>query len=395
MKLLIIILIFIFISCRNEKNTILTADLSFGDFENVISVTGEIKAKKSTEIKVPATLRGNTKILKMISEGTYVKEGDFLLQLDDEALVEEVKKVKNELKGIRAELEKSKASRNFKLKQMELDLENAKTSYELSKMRLSQIEFESKARQEQGNLEFKIAENNYIELREKLKLQSIINESERQGLLTKYNRMQFNLNKLNESIKDLTITAPDEGLVVYAKVWKGGKLSKIQIGDTPWRGQTLIELPDLSKIEAETTVNEVDISRIEKGMPCKIFLDAFENREYTGTIISISSLAHGKEDGSDQKVFDVIINIDGIDNKLKPGMSARCDIIINNLDSVLTVPLEAIFFDENGKYIWLDENNEFEKVKVEILDRNTTHAVINLFEKNLKDNRKVSLTDLE
>jgi len=80
--------------------------------------------------------------------------------------------------------------------------------------------------------------------------------------------------------------------VIYSKIWKGNKTGKIQIGDTPWRGQSLIELPDLSEIEVETTVNEVDISKIAIGMKVNIILDAFREKIYTGEITTISRLAH-------------------------------------------------------------------------------------------------------
>ena len=330
-------------SCTPQKETIPTTRIKIENLIVSISESGSIKAKRSVNIKTPSSLRGNSKILKIIPEGTLVKKGDFVLQLDGEELQKKIESIEEELKGFKAEIDKSNANHKFSIKQVNYALENAETNFKLAKMRLKQIEFESQSKQQQEKMSFKIAENNYKEIKEKLELQKVINSTERLRLLSKFRRAEIKLEKSNKSLTQLTLTAPDDGLVVYAKIWKGNRTGKIQIGDTPWRGQALIELPDLSEIEVETTVNEVDISKIKVGMKVNIVLDAFREKIYDGEITTISRLAHRDDENYGLNVFDVVVKVINVDEHLKPGMSAKCELIISNYDSIITIPIETLF----------------------------------------------------
>ncbi|PID27680.1 MAG: hypothetical protein CR982_05150 [Candidatus Cloacimonadota bacterium] len=367
-------LIYLF-SCSDKTATTPSIDIKNGKFDVLISETGEVRAKKSTVVNAPM-VRGLGKIIDIVPEGTKVKKGDYLLQLDPEEAQLKVEAKENELNTLKAELEKSDANHQFQIKQMELSLENAEYRYQLEKMGMNNIEFESKSKQEEKKIQFKITSNNYIENKEKLKLQKIINATERKRLQSKYRKAEMELYNQKKQLENLRLTAPEGGLVVYAKTWKNGRMSKIQIGDTPWSGMSLVELPDLSEIEVDTYVNEVDISRIKVGLKVKVYLDAFKDSEYIGEIVSISRLARRDQDGSGAKVFDIVVKILEIDEKLKPGMSSRCDIMINEYDNVTSIPLEAIFNSDTTSYVYLKKGGSFKKKEITILDKNSTHAAI-------------------
>ena len=413
MKLInLLLFILLLLSCTNEKNIIPTIKLKLDRLVVSISENGSIKAKRSVNIKTPNSLRGNSKILKIIPEGTLVKKGDFVLQLDGEELQKKIESIEEEIKSSKAEIEKSNANQNFSIKQINYALENAETNFKLAKMRLKQIEFESDSKQLQEKMSFKIAENNYKEIKEKLELQKIINSTERLRLLSKYRQAELKLEKGKKALTQLTLTAPDDGLVIYAKIWKGNKTGKIQVGDTPWRGQSLIELPDLSEIEVETTVNEVDISKIKVGMNVNIILDAFRDKKYNGKITTISRLAHRDDENFGINVFDVVISVIDVDEHLKPGMSAKCELIIAQYDSLITVPIETLFRNEKEKadslknHIFVSKNNNkisssssFKKLRVKIIDKNEINAGIEIIDKIIPQNElpsyNVSLIDIK
>ncbi|MCK4979186.1 MAG: efflux RND transporter periplasmic adaptor subunit, partial [Candidatus Delongbacteria bacterium] len=297
-----------FISCsKSEYSSSLAVDVKTGPFIVSITETGEIRAKNSVVVTTPRSLRSTAKILEIIPEGSIVKKGDFLLQFDAENVLKEIESIQTELDGLNSDIEKSDANHEFLILQAEIDLENAETSYKLAKMRLKQIEFESQSRQEEEKLSFKISENTYTEVKERLKLQKITNASERSALMSRYKRVKLKLEKKENELNNLRIIAPENGLVVYSKIWKGSRWGKLQVGDTPWRGQALIELPDLSEMEIETSVNEVDISKINAGMKVNIQLDAYREKTYLGEIEDIARLARTSDLDGDVKIFDVTI----------------------------------------------------------------------------------------
>ncbi|MDA3884993.1 MAG: efflux RND transporter periplasmic adaptor subunit [Candidatus Delongbacteria bacterium] len=379
-KIIITLFIFLlmqFISCSKlENNSDLTFEVKNGPFIVSITETGEIRAKNSVVVTTPRSLRSTAKILEIIPEGSIVQKGDFLLQFDADNVLKEIESIQTELDGLNSDIEKSDANHQFLILQAELDLENADTSYKLAKMRLKQIEFESQSRQEEEKLSFKISENSYTEVKERLKLQKITNASERSALMSRHKRVKLKLEQKEDELNNLRIIAPENGLVVYSKIWKGSRWGKLQVGDTPWRGQALIELPDLSEMEIETSVNEVDISKINIGMKVNIQLDAYREKTYQGEIVDIARLARNSDLDEDIKIFDVTIKVIGADEKMKPGMTSKCDIIINEYENVDYLPVEALFSEDSLSFVYVKDKIGYHKEYLEIIDKNDIHVAV-------------------
>lgn len=374
------------ISCSDAQNIDdLTTTVKTGPFIVSITETGEIRAKNSVVVTTPRSLRSSAKILEIIPEGSIVKKGDFLLQFDSENVLKEIESIQTELDGLNSDLEKSDANHQFLILQAEIDLENAETSYKLAKMRLKQIEFESQARQEEEKLSFKISENSYTEVKERLKLQKVTNASERSALMSKFKRVKLKLEQKQDELNNLRIVAPENGLVVYSKVWKGSRWGKLQVGDTPWRGQALIELPDLSEMEIETSVNEVDISKISQGMKVNIQLDAYREKTYQGEISDIARLARTSDIEEDVKIFDVTIKVDDADEKMKPGMTSKCEIIINEYQNVDYIPIESVFSEDSLSFVYVKDKIGYHKEYLDIIDKNDVDVAVkgNLAEKDI------------
>jgi len=363
-------------SCSKESSFIPTAKIRRGSLKVTISEEGEIKAKRSIIVTTPNSLKGSAKVVKIVPEGTVVKKGDFILQMDSEEIQQAIETIQNDLNVLKAELDKSTANHKFSIKQMELKLENAETRYKMAQMRLKQIEYESSAKQEEEKLSFKLAENDFIETKEGMVLQKIINSTERSALLSRYRQMEIRLQRKVDEGRDLIITAPEDGLVVYAKIWKGDKMAKLQIGDSPWKGQSLIELPDMSEMEVETVVDEVDIARLKKGMKADIILDAYRNTPFNGEIVDISSLARQSNERFERNVFDVTVKITKSDERLKPGMTSLCSIIVAEYKDAVYIPIESIFVKDSLSFVFIKEGLSYSKKSIKILDKNDTHAVV-------------------
>ena len=379
-KITIILFIFFLLqitSCsKSENNSDLITEVKSGPFIVSITETGEIRAKNSVVVTTPRSLRSTAKILEMIPEGSIVRKGDFLLQFDADNVLKEIESIQTELDGLNSDIEKSDANHQFLILQAEIDLENAETSYKLAKMRLKQIEFESQSRQEEEKLSFKISENSYTEVKERLKLQKVTNASERSALMSRHKRVKLKLEKKEDELNNLRIIAPENGLVVYSKIWKGSRWGKLQVGDTPWRGQALIELPDLSEMEIETSVNEVDISKINVGMKVNIQLDAYREKTYQGEIGDIARLARNSDLDEDVKIFDVTVKVIGADEKMKPGMTSKCEIIINEYKNVDYLPVEALFSEDSLSFVYVKDKIGYHKEYLEIIDKNDIHVAV-------------------
>lgn len=317
-----------FVKLNGPTHIVPTAEVESGPFIISLATNGQLDAKRSMTVSTPR-IRGSLQIVKMVPEGTIVNKGDFLIQFDPTQQETNMRDATAELKIAEANLERAKAQLDMDLKQLDLDFKKAERSF-------YEKQSEAPIIRKEAELEMDLA-------RMKYELQKKMLEADIQKTQVEVDKARDQKEQATRELESMTLSAPIPGLVVYLEIWKGSMMDKVQEGDNPWPGQGLINLPDLSTMIVKTTVSEVDISKVKKDQRCTIQLDAVPGPVFSGVVTEVGTLARPKERGSKINVFDVEIQLDSTDARLKPGMSARADIIIEEFDNVLSVPLEAVF----------------------------------------------------
>jgi RND family efflux transporter MFP subunit len=385
---ILLLLILLVVILRNKTSDLPSAPIKYGDFMIELTANGEVQAAQSINISAPR-VNTNLQIVKIAPEGSVVKKGDFLLQFDTNELQKVIDDKQSELEIAQANLQKSKASLEANMARLNSALENAQASYELAKLRLDQMAFEADVKIQEEKLQLRQAEINLEQAKSNLEAQKLMDAAELTTLDLKVVQAKAELDKAREQLKQLTITAPAPGLVVYQKVWKGSTMEKIKVGDTPWRAQVLLTLPDLSQMQVNTEISEVEIGKLKNGQTVTIKLDAFPDPTFTGAVSDVASLAHEKEGTENVKVFDVIITINQTDPILKPGMTAKATILIAKFSNKYYVPIEAVFDQEGKKIVYVLEG-KFKPVEVVLGERNDNFVVIS---GKVKAGLNVSLVD--
>jgi RND family efflux transporter MFP subunit len=331
-----------------------------GDFVIKLTENGELKAKRAVTISAPR-VRGKLLITRMAPEGSTVKKGDFLLQFDTTEQDQDLSDSKSNLQLAEAELRSAEADYKLQIEQLELELNRAGR--------------EAKEKQYEAPLIREDAERALKVAAQKKESQIAMLEAALDKKRVEVERAREKLAAAKHDLNQMTITASIPGLVVYLDIWKGGQEAKVQEGDSPWPGQGLINLPDLSEMQVQTTVGEVDVQKVKTGQEATIKLDAFPDREYHGTVASISTLARKKNYESELNVFDVDITVTESDEWLKPGMSAKLDIIVDRVPNAIWVPIEAVFDREGKTVVYVGARNP-RPVEVEVGERSDTDVII-------------------
>ena len=177
-------------------------------------------------------------------------------------------------------------------------------------------------------------------------------------------------------------------MVIYTKNWDGRPIKEGSTVQT-WGGATVAELPDLSVMNSMTYVNEVDIRRIKEGQTVNIGLDAFPDKKLTGKVTKVANVGMQRPN-SDAKVFQVIVEVDDVDNTMRPGMTTSNTIITSKLNDVLSVPLEALHsYADSISYVYLSEGLNYRRQEIKIGKTNANAAVIEL---GLEEDDKVYLS---
>jgi HlyD family secretion protein len=193
---------------------------------------------------------------------------------------------------------------------------------------------------------------------------------------SKYSELVSRVETHAQNLERCEIAATVAGLVIYKDVFFGSEKRKVQVGDQVWPNQPLLMLPDLSKMVVETQVRETDIYKVEKDQEVAISVDAYPELELRGRVEFIGTLAQEQEALRGGKYFTVTILVDEVDPRLRPGMSARVELLVERIASAVYVPLEAVFERGGKHYVYVVDGGAAEAREVLVGPSNDNHIVI-------------------
>jgi len=161
------------------------------------------------------------------------------------------------------------------------------------------------------------------------------------------------LDKWRKQLKACTIRAPAPGQVVYASSlmdrWRR-RSHMIEVGAEIDERQKIISIPDLSKMKVEVKIHENWVDKVQPGQPANITITAFPDQTFTGKVLKKAPLADPEDwFNPDLKVYTTDVTIDGTNESIKTGMTAKAEIIIDVLKDVLSVPVQSVINVEGKK----------------------------------------------
>ena len=382
--------------------------------EFVISLAlkgGELEAVKAENIVAPR-VRGQLKIVELFPEGEQVAVGDLLVQFEQTDFQKRVMDAEQQVEVARADLEKTRATQKVEIAKLEADIKNQEANLRLAELTVERMAFEATIQKEEAQIEAHKAELGYQQAVEKLASQQVVNNAEVRKRQLEIERNERELDKARQELASTTIQAEKPGLVVYGKVWKGERPEKVRVGDEIWGGVNVLSLPDLSQMQVKTYVNEVEVDKLDTGQVALIQLDALPGPTFHGRIKSIASLGREKEGEKNVKVFDVVLSIEEQDARLKPGMTATAEVIVETIpprpvaapDSVQTaagevaaaaplplyIPLDAVFEKDGRALVYCLVRGQPEERAVTLGQKNEDFVIV---EHGLTPDDRVALRD--
>jgi HlyD family secretion protein len=169
-----------------------------------------------------------------------------------------------------------------------------------------------------------------------------------------YSLEKERLEKCRKQLAACTIRAPVPGQVVYSSSMMGswyGRNNPIEVGADIRERQKIISIPDTSKMKVEIKIHETWIDKVQPGQQARITIAAFPDKPFTGKVLKKAPLADPEEWlNPDLKVYSTDVSIDGTHEFLKTGMTAKVEIIIEELKNVISVPIQTVV-NRNGKKV--------------------------------------------
>jgi HlyD family secretion protein len=315
-----------------------------GAFASHVVLSGELEAAAGEVLAVPPLPSWQTAIKWLADEGTAVKAGDPVVELDNSALTADLETKRQAAMQAVQELQQREAEWEADLEQKELDVEKKRGDLEKAKLAvvvprdlLSGREYE----ENQGTLRRTTVE--YDKTVDLLTSRRTAVDAERRNLILRIEKADREIRIAEEAINALVLRAPRDGiLVVRDHPWEGRKL---QTGDPVWVGFPIVMLPDLSSLRVKAALADVDDGKIAVGMPVTVTLDGYSDVPFQGKISAISAVAQESRRQSLRRHFDVLVALDRLDPaRMRPGLSARIVVGRETQQSALLAPRSAIDF---------------------------------------------------
>lgn len=177
--------------------------------------------------------------------------------------------------------------------------------------------------------------------------------------------LKVQLRSAERELMQTEIKAPTQGMVVLREEYRGSQKRKPRVGDIVVKNQPLLDLPDLESMTVKTKLREIDLCKICLGKKASIEVDAYPQLLFQGNVASIGVLAlTDLSRTGDEKFFEVKVQMDNPDQRLRPGMTARVSIHADSVDNSLTIPCQAIFEEDKSPFCYLKSRHGFVKQPV-------------------------------
>lgn len=388
---ILLLAFFVFPKSKNDSIQISTT-VSKGPFKVLVYSSGQLEAQNSESINVPAKLQDRDlriyeiKITDLIEEGTVVDSGDYVATLDQKAVEEILNNAREDLEQASNSFEDAKMDSNLNLSNYRDQIINAKEQVEEMQIILEESKFESPAIIRKAEMDLDKAKRKYEQEVKgyTLKERQAISRVERNKI--ELNQRETRLAKLTDVYHSLVITAPKAGMVIYGK---DRTREKITVGSTVSPFNSMIAtLPDLTSMISITYINEIDISKVQKGQKVILGIDAIPEKKLEGEVVSVANIGQPMPK-SDAKVFEVTVRVFGDVSDLKPSMTTSNTIQTAAYPDTLFIPAEAIFENDSMQFVYVDKGNVFKQI-IDLGEQNDNYVIVS---KGLNEGDKILLTE--
>ncbi len=302
-----IILAAIFSGNKEKLVTVQTEKIGRKSITQIVTATGKIQSE--TQVNISSEISGEITSLPF-KEGDEVRKNDLLVKIKQDAYAPVLQE------------------QNASIKVAESNLEINKVALERNELELRRIkELHSKGLATQSELDNALNSVNQV--------MAQMNANEAQ-----INQQRTGLSRIRYDISKTTIYSPMEGTVTQLNNELGEKV----LGTMSNQGSVIMTISDLSKMECQVEVGETDVTLVNLGDTARIEIDAFPDKIFTGYVYEIANTATSKGTGTQEEVVNFIVKIRIIDNAfdLRPGMSCTVDIVVDQRENVLAVPIQSV-----------------------------------------------------
>ncbi len=350
------------------------------DFLQTVSSRGELKSAESVQILAPQT--PDLQIVELAENGRPISEGEIVVRFDESAQEDLLIERQTEVRQVDKEIDQARAEHAITDERNEMFIMQATYNVERADLEASKQEILAEIEAEKAKIDVVIAKGELQKTEATAAASDISQDADIDRLMERRSKANRDLDLSRTYLGSMVLRAPANGIVhVLANNRAQGSFGTarppFQEGDTVWTGAAIAEIPNLESLRVEFRVDEVNRGRVAMGQPTRIRIDAVPDVTLSGSVSwlsPIATLVFNKL--PPEKNFPAFTAIDELDSRLRPGMSATVEVVVQRIEDVLIIPRKASAQVDGRPTVYLKVGASYRAVPIEVAATNRNELVV-------------------
>ncbi len=368
----------------NQKTSVVevpVAKVRRGEFTIVVKARGEVRSVNSTIITAPQV--PDPRIVKLAESGKPIRKGEVVVEFDAAQQEQNLLERNTSVRTIDSQIVQTKASHRIVTEMDGMNKMTATYNLERSKLEASKAEVVSEIEGAKSRIDVGISQGEVGQVDQTITTHKATQNADLERLGQNKDKALRDVNRAKGYLSNMVLRAPSDGIVNLLPNFRtqgswGSSPPPFKEGDRAWTGAAIAEIPDLSLLRIDLKLEEVDRGKLQLGQKVKVRVDAIPDREFDATLDWISPIAsvQWRGMGMTEKTFPARATIQGTDKRLRPGMSASTEILIESEPGQLLIPTRASFTVNGKPSVYVQKGGGFVVRPIEVGKRNDSETIV-------------------
>jgi HlyD family secretion protein len=366
----------------NKPIEVPVASVRRGEFVVSVKSRGEIKSVRSTILSAPQV--PNPRIVTLAESGKPVRRGEVVVEFDSAQLEQYYLDRQTQVRTVDSEIVQQKATHRITNEQDAMSLMTSQYDVQRSELEASKAEILSEIEGAKTRIDVGISQGALQQVKTTIKAHGVSQDADIDRLQMRKDKTMRDMERIKGYLSKMVIRAPVDGIVNIMPNFRaqgswGSTPPAFKEGDNAWTGAAIAEIPDLSEMRVELKLEEVDRGKVKLGQEIRVRVDAIPDREFKARLDWISPIASLQFRGfgaSSEKTFPARATLTEVDDRLRPGMSASAEVLIETAANSLLIPAKASFMEGGKPAVWVQRGQSFQVRLIEVGQRNDNDIVV-------------------
>lgn len=350
------------------------------DFVTTVSSRGELKSAKSVQVIAPRT--PDLKIVQLAESGSRIRKGDIVVKFDAASQEDRLLEQQTSLRQVESEIKQLEAQHSIADEQNSMTVMQSRYNLERAQLEASKQEILSEIEGLKNRIDVSTAAGALGKAEVTVEATDLSQSADLARLQERLQKAIRDRDLSRSYLSSMELRSPVDGVIQImennrAQGSFGTSRPPFQEGDTVWTGAAIAQIPDLTSLEAEFHIGEIDRGRVDEGQEVRLKVDAVPDARLQGVISWLSPIATlvfttippGKS-------FPALATIEKLDDRLRPGMSVTAEVIVERLPQVLVIPAKASFQIDGKPTVFVKDGPSFRLQPITVQARSGTEIVV-------------------